>query len=174
MKNEIADTDEILDIVNEIKEQDRTIENLKEDYPDKIKKLEEVLPNFIGENDLKHLKTGFPDKWIFLTKNIANPYEYFNNIDDYQKPDDNLKKEDFYSKLKNGYPGDKEIERTKEIIKLFNIKNGEELTEIYLKSDVLLLTCVFENFIKVSVNEYGINPLYCVSLPVYTWQCGLK
>ena len=57
---------------------------------------------------------------------------------------------------------------------MFNIKNGEELTEIYLKSDVLLLACVFEKFIKISNNEYGINPLYCVSLPGYTWQCGLK
>ena len=27
---------------------------------------------------------------------------------------------------------------------------------------------------KVSVNEFGINPIYCVSLPSYTWQCGLK
>ena len=61
-----------------------------------------------------------------------------------------------------------------DIIKRFNIKNGEGLTEIYLKSDVLLLACVFEKFIKVSVNEFGINPLYCVSLPGYTWQCGLK
>ena len=61
-----------------------------------------------------------------------------------------------------------------DIIKRFNVKNGKELTEIYLKSDVLLLACVFEKFIKVSVNEFGINPLYCVSLPGYTWQCGLK
>ena len=60
------------------------------------------------------------------------------------------------------------------IIKLSDIKNGEELTEIFLKSDVLLLTFVFEKSIKVSVNEFGINPLYCVSLPAYTWQCGLK
>ena len=43
-----------------------------------------------------------------------------------------------------------------------------------MKSDVLLLTCVFEKFIKVSVNEYDINRLYCVSLPGYTWQCGLN
>ena len=105
---------------------------------------------------------------------MAYPYEYFNNIDDYQKPVDNLKKEDFFSKLKNKYPDDVEIERTMEIIKKFNIKNGEELTEIYLKSDVLLLAYVFEKFIKVSVNKFDINPLYCVSLPGYTWQCGLK
>ena len=37
-----------------------------------------------------------------------------------------------------------------------------------------MLACVFEKFIKVSVNEFGINPLYCVSLPGYTWQCGLN
>ena len=38
----------------------------------------------------------------------------------------------------------------------------------------MLLDCVFEKFIKVSVNENVINPLHCVSLPGYTWQCGLK
>ena len=37
-----------------------------------------------------------------------------------------------------------------------------------------MLASVFEKFIKISLNEYGINPLYCVSLPGYTWQCGLK
>ena len=26
----------------------------------------------------------------------------------------------------------------------------------------------------MSVNEFGISPLYCVSLPGYTWECGLK
>ena len=61
-----------------------------------------------------------------------------------------------------------------DIIEQFNIKNGEELTEIYLKSDVLLLTCVFEKFIKVSVGKFRINPLYCFNSAGYTWQCGLK
>ena len=105
-------------------------------------------------------------------KNLAYPYEIFNSIDDYQKPVDNLKKEDFFSKLKIGYPDDEESRRTTDIIKRFNIKNGEKLTEIYLKSDVLLLACVFENFMRVSVNEFGNNPLYCVSLLGYTWLCG--
>ena len=45
---------------------------------------------------------------------------------------------------------------------------------MYLKSDVILLTCVFEKFIEVSINETDINPLYSVSLPGYTSQCGLK
>ena len=37
-----------------------------------------------------------------------------------------------------------------------------------------MLACVFEKIIKVSVNEFWTNPLFCVSLPSYTWQCGLK
>ena len=76
--------------------------------------------------------------------------------------------------MKNGYPDDEEIQRTNKIIETFNIKTGKELTELYLKSDVILLADVFEKFIKVSIKEFEINPLYCVSLPGYTWECGLK
>ena len=121
---------------------------MKNYYPEEIENLEEALLDYIGENDLKILKTGFPDKWKYSTKKLAYPYEYFNSIDDYQKPVDNLKKEHFFSKLKNKCPDDGEIERTMNNIEKFNIKNGEVLTQIYLKSDVLLLACVFEKFIK--------------------------
>ena len=164
----------MLDIVNEIEDVYRTIEDLKKYYPDKIKILEEALLNYMGENDLEILKTGFPDKWKYLTKKLAYPYEYFNSIDAHQNRVNNLKKEHFFSKLKSGYPDDEEVQRTMDNIKKFNIKNGEEITQIYLKSGVLLLACVFVKFIKISVNEVGINPLYCVSLPGYTWQWGLK
>ena len=128
----------------------------------------------LDENDFKILKKEFPYKWQYLNKKLAYPYEYFNSIDDYKKPVHNLKKEDPFSKLKNKRPDDEEIQRTKESIEIFNIKNGKELTELYLKSDVILLADVFEKFIKISVEEYGIDPLYCVSLPGYTWQCGMK
>ena len=175
LKEEIADNnDEMLNIVNKIEEEDRTIKDLKKDYPEENKNLEEALLNYMGENDLKILKTGFPDKWKYLTKKLAYPYEYFNSIEDYKKPVDNLEKKNFCSKLKSKCPDDDKIERTMDIIRRFNIKNGEELTEVYLKSDLLLLACVFEKFIKISVEEYKINPLYFVSLPGYTWQCGLK
>ena len=128
----------------------------------------------LDEDDFKILKKIFSDKWQYLIKKLAYPYEYFNSIDDYQKPVHNLKKGDFFTKLKNKCLYDEEIQLTKEIFEIFNIKNGEELTELYLKSDVILLADVFEKFIKISVEEYGINPLYCVSLPRYTWQCGMK
>ena len=128
----------------------------------------------LDEDDFKILKKEFPDKWLYLNKKLAYPYEYFNSIDDYKKPVHSLKKEDFFSKLKNKCPDDEKIQRTKEIIEIFNIKNGKEITELYLKGDAILLADVFEKFIKISIEEYEINPLYCVSLPGYTWQCGMK
>ena len=135
--------------------------------------LDELVKN-LDEHDFKILKKDFPDKWQYLNKKLAYPYEYFNSIDDYQKNVDNLKKEDFFSKLKNDYPDEEEIERTKEIIEILNIEDGEELTKLYCKSDVILLADVTKKFVKVSFDEHGINPLYCVSLPGYTYQCALK
>ena len=63
LKNEFVDNDEILSSVNEIGEEDGTVEDLKKHYPNKIKKLEEALDNYISENDLKISKTEFLDKW---------------------------------------------------------------------------------------------------------------
>ena len=130
-----------MDIVNEIIEDEKTIKDLKKGYLDKIKNLEEALLNYMGENDLKLLKRGFSDKWNYLTKKLAYPDEFFNSINDYQKTVNNLKKENFFSKLKNKCPDEEEIQRTTGIIKKFDIKTGEELTQLILKSDVLLLAC---------------------------------
>ena len=66
LKEENDDNDEILDIVNKIVEEDETIIDLKKDYPNEIKNLEEALLNYLGNNDLKILKTGFPDKRKFF------------------------------------------------------------------------------------------------------------
>ena len=45
---------------------------------------------------------------------------------------------------------------------------------MYLKSDVVLLTCVFEKLIEKSIFEFDINTLFVVSLHDYARQCGLK
>ena len=125
-------------------------------------------------DELTILRREFPDNWELLSKKLAYPYEYFKSLDDYDLPISNLVSDDYFSKLKNGYPQDSEIQRTNEIIETFKIKTGKELTELYLKTDVVLLADVFEKFIKVSLNKFKINPFYCVSLPGYTWECGLK
>ena len=43
-------------------------------------------------------KTEFPDKWKILTKKLAYHYECFNSIGDYEKPVNNLQKQDFFRK----------------------------------------------------------------------------
>ena len=82
----------------------KSISTLKKKYPDKINELEEAFLDYVGENDLKLLKTEFPDKWRYLTKKLAYPYEYFNSIEDYNKPADNLENKDFFSKFKKNVP----------------------------------------------------------------------
>ena len=66
------------------------------------------------------------------------------------------------------------MERTKEKFKIFNIKRGEKLPNLYSQNDAMLLNYVFQKIKKVSIIHYDINPLYSVSLPCYTWQCELK
>ena len=80
----------------------------------------------------------------------------------------------FFSKLKIDFRNDGNWKKTEEDLSLFFIKNGEELTKLYLKSDVILLTCVFVRFINVSFNYFELKLLYCVSLPGFTRLCGLK
>ena len=148
---------------------------MNKDYPDNFGKIEEAFFNKMGENNVKISKIELPDKWKYLTKKLAYPYEFFNCIENCQNSVENLKKANFFSKLINTYPDDEKIEHRKQIFKLFIIKNGQEITQILLKSDELLLPCVFEKFRKVSVNDFGIiSLLYCLSLPSYTGQVGLK
>ena len=101
-------------------------------------------------------------------KKLAYPYEYFTH-NNFQEPL-NLSPEDFWSTLKQTTPPDEEINRTQESIKKFNVKIGQELTELYLKMDVLHLAEVIENFVEKATLEYSINPLYSYSLPGYTWK----
>ena len=78
LKKEVVGDDEILNIFNEIeiwidkdKYNNTSIEDLKKDFPVEIEKLEEVLLNYKGENDLKFVKEEFPDKWQYLIRKIS-------------------------------------------------------------------------------------------------------
>ena len=137
----------------------------------------EQLTQSLKDEDYIHLKRHFPNRWMILKKKIAYPYEFYKTLQDYEKPIGELLKagnEAYYSKTKNEIPDQDEINRTNEIIKLFNIKNARELTELYNKADIILLADIFEKFLKVSKIEFGINPLYHISLPGTTWSNGLK
>ena len=86
-------------------------------------------------------ENGFIDK--LFKKKLGYPYEHF-NLDNFDEPL-NLTKDDYWSTLTQSYPSDDDIKRTQELIDKTNIKNGRELTMLYLKMDVLQLADVFEN-----------------------------
>ena len=109
----------------------------------------------------------------FFKRKLAYPYEKGNNIESYYKPL-KLGREDYFSILKQSYPGFEEIIRTQAIIIKNRITNLKELTMLYLKNDVLLLTDISQTYIDTCKKAYGINPLYSYSTPSFTSKAGLK
>ena len=106
-------------------------------------------------------------------RKLAYPYEKGKNIESYYKPL-KLGREDYFSTLKQSYPDFEEILRTQAIFVKNKINNLKELTMLYLKNDVLLLTDIFQNYIDTCKKAYGINPLYSYSTPSFTLKAGLK
>ena len=106
-------------------------------------------------------------------RKLAYPYEKGNTIESYYKPL-KLGREDYFSTLKQSYPDYEEIIRTQVITVKNKITNLKELTMLYLKNDVLLLTDIFQKYIDTCKKAYGINPLYSYSTPSFTWKAGLK
>ena len=69
-----------------------------------------------------------------MNKKLPYPYEKFNkSLEDYDLGYYlHLTKEDYFSELKNDHPDGEEFQRTNKIIQIFNIKNGKELTQLYV------------------------------------------
>ena len=45
---------------------------------------------------------------------------------------------------------------------------------MYLKNVVIPLTDFFQNYVDTSKSAYGINPIYSLSTPSFTYKAGLK
>ena len=61
----------------------------------------------------------------------------------------------------------------KRVCKDFGIENLGEYHDLYLKSDTLLLP-VFENFRKMCLKIYHLDPAQFLSAPAIAWQAVLK
>ena len=116
-------------------------------------------------------KNGMEDD--LFKRNLAYLYEKGKTIELYYKPL-KLGREDYFSTLKQSYPDFEEIIRTEAIIVKNKITNIKDLTMLYLKNDVLLITDFFQNYIDTCKKAYAINPLYSYSTPSFTWKAGLK
>ena len=58
----------------------------------------------------------------------------------------------------------------KEFVKILKLKNLGENYDLYLQSDTLLLADVFENFIKICLEIYRLDPGKSCSAPGLAWQ----
>ncbi|XP_067211748.1 uncharacterized protein [Linepithema humile] len=56
----------------------------------------------------------------------------------------------------------------------FSIEDLGQYSDLYLKTDVLLLADIFENFRNMSIKSYGLDPAHYYTLPGYTWDAMLK
>ena len=104
-----------------------------------------------------------------LTDKGVYPYDYMNSWEKFGEtklPD----KEDFYSQLFEENITDKDYARANIVWKHFNIQNLGEYHDLYLMTDVHLLTYVFENFRDMCLNYYGLDPAYYITLPNYSWN----
>ncbi|XP_026828646.1 uncharacterized protein LOC105279427 [Ooceraea biroi] len=55
----------------------------------------------------------------------------------------------------------------------FAIENLGQYSDMYLKTDVLLLADVFENFRDTCIRSYSLDPAHYYTLPGYTWDTML-
>ena len=145
-------------------------------FLDSFKFMASSLDSLAGNLDLSKFiqtKKEFGEKYELLTKKGIYPYDYMNGFEKFSERQLPPKK-DFYSKLNDCGITDKEYEHAEIIWKEFEIKNLGEYHDLYLKSDVLLLADVFEEFRNICLENYSLDPAWYYTSPGLSWDALLK
>ncbi|XP_031633765.1 uncharacterized protein LOC116347343 [Contarinia nasturtii] len=108
-----------------------------------------------------------------LTKKGVYPYSYIDSWEKLNEPKLPAK-ELFYDELNDSEISDEQYSHAQNVWNTFNIRTLQEYTKIYLKTDVLLLADIFENFRDNCIKLYGLDPAHYYTLPGYSWDCMLK
>jgi len=82
--------------------------------------------------------------------------------------------ESFYSSLTGDTVSDNDYAHAVNVWQRFSIQTLGEYSDLYLKTDVLLLADIFENFRDNCIASYGLDPAYYYTLPGFTWNAMLK
>ena len=83
-------------------------------------------------------------------------------------------REAFYSKLNMAGVREEDYEHARRVWKEFGLKDFGEYHDLYLKTDAILLANVFEEFRKVCLKNYGLNPAHFYTAPGLAWKACLK
>ncbi len=107
-----------------------------------------------------------------LTRKGVFPYDYMTSFDCFN--DAVPGKDAFYSKLTQSHISDSDYKHVQNICKTFDIHNMRTYSELYLKTDVLILADVFEQFRDVTMDNFGLDPCHYYTAPGMSWEAMFK
>ena len=109
---------------------------------------------------------------LLLRKGVY-PYEYMDCVQRFSEtrlPS----REHFYSSLMGAPISNHDYAHAQEVFRAFQLRDLGEYHDLYLRSDVALLTDVFENFRRLCLTKDGLDPTHYLSLPGYSFDNLLK
>ena len=128
----------------------------------------------LPDDAFKYTKQEFKKEQFNLMKQKGiYPYDYmdsFNKFNETKLPN----KQDFYSILNNEHISDEQYMLAQNVWNTFNLKTMGDYHDLYLKSDIVLLADVFENFRKTCLQYYKLDPCQYFSSPGLSWDAMLK
>ncbi|XP_035209175.1 uncharacterized protein LOC118185154 [Stegodyphus dumicola] len=116
----------------------------------------------------------FPkDKLDLVTRKGVYPYDY---MDSWDKCDETRlpNKKEFYNKMTESDISHEDYAHAKTVWKTFNIKNLGEYSDLYVKTDVLILADIMEHFRDVCIRTYKLDPAWYFTAPGLSWDAMLK
>ena len=132
------------------------------------------LVNNLPDDAFNNLEGCYKGEKLSLVKRKGvYPYEYMNSLerlDETKLPP----KEAFYSKLTGEGISNEDYEHAKKVWEVFGMKTLQDYHDLYNKTDVLLLADVFENFRKICLNNYKLDPAHYFTAPGLAWDACLK
>ncbi|KAB0804871.1 hypothetical protein PPYR_01841 [Photinus pyralis] len=133
------------------------------------------LSNFLADDKKVITKANCKnhEEFSLLTRKGVFPYEYIDNWDKLNEvtlP----QKQEFYSHLRDDAISDDDYEHAINVWNKCKIETLGEYADLYLKTDVLLLADIFENFRQTCLNTYKLDPLHYCTAPGLAFDAMLK
>ena len=135
--------------------------------------LDKLVSNLPAEA-LKYTNKRFQkEKFNLMTRKGVYPYDYMDSFEKFNKTELPTK-EEFYSILNNEHITDEDYSHAQNVWTTFKLQTMGEYHNLYLKSDILLLADVFENFRKTCLQYYKLDPCHYFTSPGLSWDSMLK
>ena len=135
--------------------------------------LDKLVSNLPAEA-LKYTNKRFQkEKFNLMTRKGIYPYDFMDSFEKFNKTELPTK-EEFYSILNNEHITDEDYSHAQKVWNTFQLQTMGEYHNLYLKSDILLLADVFENFRKTCLQYYKLDPCHYFTSPGLSWDAMLK